>query len=155
MFNQNNLKKIKKTTEEFFQKMNFEVEVEIKQPQDSTIMIDLKAEEPKILIGERGQTLSEIQYILKLILRKEIIVEEPFYLNLDINNYKEKKNEYLKELARIMADEAVLSKKEKKLAPMSAYERRIIHLELASRQDVTTESIDQDSERKIVIKPSP
>ena len=54
-----------------------------------------------------------------------------------------------------MADEVVLTKKEKILSPMPAYERRIIHLELAERKDVSTESIDQGLERKVVIRPYP
>ena len=81
--------------------------------------------------------------------------EEPFYIDLDINNYKKKKMEYLKELAKSVADEVAITKKEKELPPMSAYERRIIHLELAARGDVTTESIGQEPERKVVIRSYP
>lgn len=152
---QANLNKIKEIAQEFFQKMGLEIEVEVKSLQDLTIPINLKMAEPQILIGERGQTLAEIQRLLKAILRKKIAVEEPFYINLDINEYKKKKTEYLKEMARTAADEAVLTKKEKILAPMPAFERRIIHLELASRGDVTTESIGQEPERKVVIRSYP
>ena len=153
MFNQTDLKKIKEITQNFFKIMNFEVEIEISPFEDSTIQIKIKMEEPQILIGERGQTLAETQHLLKRILRKQI--KKPFYVDLDINNYKAKKIEYLKELARSIADEVSLSKKEKHLAPMPAYERRIIHLELAARGDITTESIGEEPERKVVIKPYP
>jgi len=61
----------------------------------------------------------------------------------------------LKELAKSVADEVALTKKERILEPMSAYERRIIHLELASRPDVTTESIGKEPKRRVVIKPYP
>jgi len=58
-------------------------------------------------------------------------------------------------MARGLADEVVLTKKEKILPAMPAYERRIIHLELASRSDVTTESIGKEPDRQIVIRPYP
>ncbi|MCD6402414.1 hypothetical protein J7L36_00985, partial [bacterium] len=77
------------------------------------------------------------------------------YINLDINKYKKKKTEYLKELANSVADQVALTKKEKVLPPMQAFERRIIHLELADRSDVTTESIGKEPERRVVVKPYP
>jgi len=153
MLNPNDIEKIKKITKEFFQKTTFDVEIEILPKKEETLPINLKAEDPQILIGERGQTLNEIQHLLKLILRRKI--EEPFYIDLDINDYKKKKIEYLKDLARSLADEVSLTKNEKELSPMSAYERRIIHLELAERTDITTESIGQEPERRVVIRPRP
>jgi spoIIIJ-associated protein len=144
---------IKKVTKEFFEKMTFEVEIEFLPEKDSTFSMKLRTEEPQILIGEGGQTLTEIQHLLKTILKRKI--EELFYIDLDINDYKKKKNEYLKEVARNTADEVVLAKKERALSPMPAHERRIIHLELAGRGDVTTESIGQEPERSVVIKPNP
>ena len=153
MLNQNDLETIKKITKEFFGKTTFEVEIEFLPQKDSTIPIHLKIEEPQILIGEGGQTLVEIQHLLKAILKRKI--SEPFFVDLDINGYKKKKIEYLKELARSLADEVALTKKEKILSPMPAYERRIVHLELAGRSDVTTESIGQEPERRVAIKPYP
>jgi len=153
MLNQDDLKKIKETTEEFFRKTTFEVKIEFLPPRDLTIPINLELEDPQILIGEGGQTLAEIQHLLKAILRRKI--QEPFFIDLDISGYKKKKFEYLKELARSAADEVAITKKEKILSPMPAYERRIIHLELAGRSDITTESIGQEPERRVVIRPYP
>jgi len=152
MISQEQLEEIKKTVKEFFEKATLEVEIEFLPQQDLTLPIDLKTEEPQILIGQGGQTLSEIQHLLKAILRRKI--EENFYIDLDINDYKKKKIDYLKEMARGLADEVALTKEEKILPPMPAYERRIIHLELAGRSDVTTESIGKEPERQLVIKPS-
>ena len=133
--------------------MTFEVEIEFLPQKEQTLPINLKSNEPQILIGEGGQTLTEIQHLLKAILKRKIT--EPFFIDLDINDYKKKKIEYLKELAKSVADEVALTKKEKQLAPMPAYERRIIHLELAEREDVTSESIGQEPERKVVVRPYP
>jgi len=151
--NRQNLEEIKKITKDFFKKTTFEVEIEFLPPQELTLPVNLKTDEPQILIGEGGQTLIEIQHLLKTILKKKI--QEPFFIDLDINGYKKKKIEYLKELAKSVADEVALAKKEKSLTPMPAYERRIIHLELAGRQDVITESIGQEPERRVIIKLRP
>ena len=152
MLSQFDIEKIQKEVYAFFRKMSFDVGVELLPPQENTVSINLKSEDPQILIGEGGQTLFDIQRLLTLILRKEI--EEIFFLDLDINGYKKKKNEYLRELARSTADEVSLSKKEKALVPMPAYERRVIHIELAERKDVTTESTGEEPERRIIIKPN-
>ncbi len=151
MFGQNNLDKIRKIIEEFFKRMTFEARVEITKSPEETILINLKVEEPQILIGQGGETLREIQHLVKMVLYKKL--GEQVFIDLDINDYKKKKIDYLKDLARTSADEVFLEKKEKVLFPMSAYERRIIHMELANRSDVTTGSIGEEPERKVVIKP--
>jgi len=153
MLSSSDLEIIKKTVEEFFQKTTFEVGIEFLPQKDLTLPINLKTEDPQILIGEQGQTLAEIQHLLKVILKRKI--KENFYIDLDINNYKKKKIEYLKELARDLANEVALTKRERQLPAMPAYERRVIHLELAGRSDVTTESLGQEPERKIIIRPYP
>ncbi len=127
MLTQEDLKIIKETTEDFFNNLSFEVEIKILSQRDLTLPINLKSDDPRILIGEKGETLFEIQHLLKAILKRKTESEEPFYIDLDINDYKKKKIEYLKELARSAAEEVILTKKEKILPSMSAYERRIIH----------------------------
>jgi spoIIIJ-associated protein len=155
MLSRTDLGKIKKETEEFFKKTTFEVEINFLPQKELTLSVNLKAEEPQILIGEKGETLSEIQHLLKAILRRKINRDERFYLDLDINDYKKKKNAYLKEMARSLADEVVLTKKEKILSPMTAYERRIVHLELADNPNIVTESIGEEPERSVAIRPRP
>jgi len=152
MITEKNLKEIKKTIQKFFEKTSFEVETEVLSLEDKTIPVKIKTEEPKILIGQNGQTLAEIQHLLKAMLSRQI--SEQFYIDLDINDYKKKKIEYLKEMAKDLADGVALAKKEKILAAMPAYERRVIHLELADRKDITTESIGREPERRVVIRPA-
>jgi len=160
MFNQGDLEKVKKETQRFFQKMSFgiETEIEVKQTKENAVSLSLTTQEPQILIGKDGQTLMDIQHLLKRILGKILYkedngAEEHIFIDFDINNYKERKIEYLKELANGLANEVVLTKEEKTLDPMSSYERRIIHLELSERQDVETKSIGEEPMRKIVIMP--
>jgi spoIIIJ-associated protein len=168
MIDQQDIKKIKESTETFFQKMtislfkieaglslrelNYKESVQVDKDHQDVINLDINLEEPQILIGEKGQTLFEIQRLLKMILNKNL--QKIFYLNLDINDYKKKKIEYLKSLAKDLADEVSFSKEEKILLPMSSYERRIIHTELSQRHDITTESQGEGFDRHIVIKPN-
>ena len=74
-------------------------------------------------------------------------------MNLDINDYKKKKVEYLKDFAKETADQIAMTGQEKTLPPMSSYERRIIHAELSQRTDVITESQGDGFDRHVVIKP--
>jgi spoIIIJ-associated protein len=151
----NNLNKIKEVAQEFFSKTDLGIELTgVKGSEDATINIDLRMGEPQILIGEQGQTLNDVQRLLRLVLvKRDAAPISPFRINLDINDYKKKKAEYLKDLARSLADEVSLTKKEKYFPPMTAYERRVIHVELASRADVMTESVGMEPSRTVVIKP--
>lgn len=148
---QQELNKIKGLVEEFFDKISFEAEVKLEPTLTDTLSIRVKTDEPKILIGQGGQTLAEIQRLLRAVVKKQ--VQGGFYLDLDINDYKAKKIGYLTGVANSAADEAVFSGREKALEPMTAYERRIIHLELAKRKDISAFSEGEEPERKIVIRP--
>lgn len=153
MLNQEEINKIKNTAEEFFKKMTVEVsKIDASSSTDaSAIELDLKLEEPQILIGQQGQTLFEIQRLLKMVLNKKL--QKNLYLNLDINDYKKKKTEYLKDLAKSLADQVSLSKEERAFLPMPAYERKIIHSELSQRSDILAGSVGEGVNRHIVIRP--
>ena len=153
MLTKGDLLKIEEIVQGFFNKMTVSVNVRVEPLAKETLPVNVKTEEARVLIGERGQTLLEIQRLLGLMLRKEI--NERFYLNLDVNNYKKKKIDYLKELSRSVADDVALNKEERTLPPMLSYERRIIHLELADRNNIITESVDRDPERRVIIRPCP
>ena len=150
MFNKTQLQQIKQDISDFFNKMGFPVEIEL-FVQDETLKIDLKSEQPQILIGEKGKILLCLQRVLHSMLSRKF--ENRFYLDLDINDYKKKKTIYLKEMANQIGDEVALNKQEKVLPPMPAYERRLIHLELSERKNITTQSIGTEPERRIVIRP--
>ncbi|MDP2909964.1 MAG: R3H domain-containing nucleic acid-binding protein [bacterium] len=143
--------KIKKITKEFFKKADFLVDASIEE-EKGTLFVKIKTDDPQILIGQNGQTLAEIQKLLRALVKKSI--EGEFFIDVDINNYKQKKAEYLKETAREAANEVFLSQKEKTLPAMPSYERRVVHVELADRSDVVVESIGEEPNRRIVIKPT-
>jgi spoIIIJ-associated protein len=173
MIDQNQIEKIIETTKEFFNKMTInasDIVVSFSSEKRSiknlegitgetvdVIDLNIKVEEPQILIGQQGQTLFEIQRLLRTILNKKITNNQNlvaiFYLNLDINDYKKQKVDYLKYIAKDSADKVSLTGEEKALLPMSSYERRIVHAELSQRTDIITESRGDGLERYIVIKP--
>ncbi len=165
MINSEDAKIIKEIIEDFFEKMTIKASVDLKtttldleeilkdKEEVSKEAVDaaIRVDDPQILIGEKGQTLSEIQKILRFFINKK--TGKFFYLNIDINDYKKKKIEYLRNLANDLADEAVSEKTAKILAPMSSYERRAIHEELSKRTDIKTESEGEEPERRVIIKP--
>jgi len=157
------LQVIEREAKQFFEKMGAAGTVTARADEESGVFVDAILEEPQLFIGEKGQTLSEIQHLLKAIIRKKIPSPqqgetasrqaEHIFITLDINEYRKNKENYLRELANSTADEVALLKKPKELAPMTAAERRILHVELSERNDVVSESTGEEPERKVVIKP--
>jgi len=145
-------KKIEKILKEFFKKSTFEVDYKIGAFKENNLEVDLKTEEADVLIGPQGKTLHALQVILGRIIRKQF--EDRIYLDIDINNYKQNKVKYLEEMARNIADKVALNHKPETLAVMTSYERRIIHMALAERTDIATESTGDDTERRVVINPA-
>ncbi len=134
----------------FFEKMDCLVSAEVSL-KDGVLNIDIKSEEARILIGQNGQTLADIQHLLAKIIKKAS--KEEIFLNLDIEDYKKRKIDYLKDIAQAAADEVASSREEKLLPPLSSFDRRIVHMELANRTDIKTESVGENPERRIAIKP--
>lgn len=106
-----------------------------------------------MLIGERGANLSALEHVVKKVVAKKI--GETYKFTLDINDYRMRKLEDLKQDVKAAAKEVRLYKKEVPLRTMSAFERRIVHLLLAEYPDITTESTGQEPDRRVIIKPYP
>jgi spoIIIJ-associated protein len=104
-----------------------------------------------VLIGERGNNLGAIEHIVKKIVRKKY--EEEYKFTLDINDYRMRRLDDLKQDVKVAAKEVRLYGKEVPLRPMSSFERRIVHLLLAEYPDIATESIGREPSRLVVIKP--
>ena len=152
MLEREDIQKIEDIIAQFFSKIDKRISTEVEKFDDQNIEINIKTEEPQILIGENGQTLKGIERLLRLALRNNI--EKRFYITLDINSYKKKKREYLEKKAKEAADEVSLTGVEKRMPALSASERRIVHVELQNRDDVVTESIGKDPDRQVVIRPN-
>ncbi|HHX09194.1 MAG TPA: KH domain-containing protein [Chloroflexi bacterium] len=114
--------------------------------------IDIEGDDLSFLIGRRAETLNSIQYLLSLMISHKFSRWIP--LQVDIQNYRSRRENELQKLARRMADQVVSTGRKQTLEPMPANERRIIHIELRKRDDVYTESVGEDPHRKIFIYPN-
>ena len=118
---------------------------------EGVITLDVTGDDLGILIGRRGQTLSSLQYVVRLILAHQTQARVPIVI--DVEGYKQRRYEALQALAQRMAEQVKTRGRPFTLEPMLAYERRIIHLALADDPDVTTESVGEGETRKVVIMP--
>lgn len=117
---------------------------------EDRIEIQIDSPDSAHLIGYKGKTIDAIQSTINSILQKN---EETYAkVFVEVNGYKKQKEEKLKFLARKMEKNAVKFGKNIRLEPMSAYERMIIHTELASSKEVITESIGEEPRRSVIIK---
>jgi len=124
---------------------------EEKEEAPAPIAINIEGDDLGILIGRRGQTLSCLQYIVRLIVAQQTKAWVP--LTIDVEKYKQRRYESLQALARRMAEQVEARGVPFTLEPMTAYERRIIHLTLADHPAVTTQSVGEGEARKVVILP--
>ena len=116
-------------------------------------LINITGEEASVLIGHHGDTLDSLQYLTNLAANRREEDDESNYtrITVDVENYRAKREDTLRRLARRMADKALRYRKNVTLEPMNAYERRIIHSEIQGISGVTTNSVGADNNRRVVI----
>ncbi|MDO8577280.1 MAG: R3H domain-containing nucleic acid-binding protein [Candidatus Wildermuthbacteria bacterium] len=144
------LETIKEVAEMLLEKLQIKGTVKALEAEEESVRVEVETEEPQLLIGEQGQALLEVQHVVRLIARKKL--EEAPLIALDINEYRKSRETYLRELANTAADEVALLKKEKELPAMSSQDRRIVHMVISERQDVSSESMGEEPERRIVVR---
>ncbi len=115
------------------------------------IMIDIQGDDLSFLIGRHSEVLHSLQYITSLIVGREVGHWVP--LVIDVQGYRERRERQLRQMAVRMADQVIKTGRRISLEPMSATERRIIHLALRDNNQIMTESIGEEPNRKVVIYP--
>jgi len=149
---------VEEIVSELLEKMNLEASVEARYGEKSDklphdpVLVDISGNDLSILIGRRAKTLNALQYITRLILGKEL--EHGIPLSIDVEGYRERREQQVRQLARRVADQVADTKREQALEPMPPNERRFAHLELQDETLVYTESVGQEPYRKVVIHPS-
>lgn len=136
--------------EDISRAMGMSVECTVREDAES-IHIDVEGQEVGGLIGRRGQTLDALQYLVSLAAYRSEEGGERRRIIVDVEGYRRRREETLRQLAVQLADRAHKSGRDVMLEPMSAHERRIIHLELQDSPFVVTRSIGEDPFRKVVI----
>ncbi len=134
--------------------MELNAEITVTNGKGNEKNISIKGSDAGVLIGHHGDTLDALQYLVNLVAnKKEDENEDRNYtkISLDIENYREKRQETLETLARRMSEKVLKYKKSITLEPMSPYERRIIHSAVQNIQGVSTNSIGNDNNRRVVI----
>ena len=129
--------------------MDMEVEIKSEIDSDGALSINMTGEHMGILIGKRGQTLDSLQYLANRVANKH--QEGYVRVKLDTENYRARREETLRHLAKNIAHKVKRTRRPVALEPMNPYERRIIHSALQSDPYVTTHSEGEEPYRKVVV----
>ncbi|NLP15135.1 MAG: protein jag [Clostridium sp.] len=140
--------KAKKFLLDLFSKMKVNADVLVEEKDDS-VLIKIEGNDIGIVIGRRGETLDSLQYLTSLVINKS--KEDYKRVVIDIENYRQKREETLVKLANKLADRVMKYKKNITLEPMNPYERRVIHSSLQNHKYVQTYSIGDEPNRKVII----
>ena len=130
--------------------MGYQSEIEVQMKEDVPTY-RIYSNHDALLIGKNGKNLNALTHILNQMIKKEIGTSYKFLL--DVSDYKEKNDKHLEMLARKIAKEVKETKIEVKLDSMNSYERRIVHNALSNNKYVYTESVGEEPNRAVVIKP--
>ena len=145
---------IKKAAHEFlegvFKTMNMDVEISEDYQKDTGILtVNMEGEDMGVLIGKRGQTLDSLQYLVSLVVNKD--VDGYIHVKADTENYRERRKKTLENLAKNIAFKVKRTRQSVALEPMNPYERRIIHSALQNEKYITTYSEGEEPYRKVVV----
>jgi spoIIIJ-associated protein len=125
--------------------------IAVSEPEENVWMMSVAGSETSIVIGRHGQTLDAIEYLLNRVLGQHGVISRRIVL--DVEGYRARRQESLEETARRLADRVRESGRPAALSPMSARDRRIIHLALSDDRDVSTLSEGEGAYRRVVIVP--
>ncbi len=144
------------TVAELLEKMGIQAEVqahygEAEKGHRPPVMVDITGRDLSILIGRRAERLNALQFITRLIVGKE--VGRTVTIIIDVENYRKRREQQLRRMAKRLADQAVRTKRRVAMEPMPANERRIVHIALRDDPRVTTESVGREPRRKVTIIP--
>ncbi|OGE77870.1 MAG: hypothetical protein A2751_02390 [Candidatus Doudnabacteria bacterium RIFCSPHIGHO2_01_FULL_46_14] len=141
---------IKQVLLDILSKMDISAEIE-QRFLEETVIFNLRTQDSAMLIGQYGANLNSLQYLARLLAFKRL--GESVQFVVDVENYKKSREDFLRELARQAADRVRETKESLLLKPMASYERRVVHAEIGILADVVSESIGEEPERRVQIKP--
>ena len=135
---------------EVFEAMKMEVVIDAKFDEaERNLDVELSGDDMGMLIGKRGATLDSLQYLVSLVVNKN--VDDYVRVKVDTENYRERRKETLENLAKNIAYKVKRTKRPVSLEPMNPYERRIIHSALQNDKYVTTHSEGEDPFRRVIV----
>ncbi len=119
---------------------------------DEKVAAMINGDDVGILIGRRGKTLSDVQYLINIIMRRQFSKLNKMVV-IDVENYRVRREKTLTQLAKNVARKVSQDGYEQALEPMNPQERRIIHLALQDYPGITTYSSGQEPYRKVIVAP--
>lgn len=119
---------------------------------EGVVTMDLDCDDYGIVIGHRGETLDSIQYLLSLVIKKSAL--EYVRVVINVGNYREKRQETLRALAKKNAQYVLRTGRRHTFEPMNPYERRIIHTAIQEIDGVESRSVGYNQDRKVIIEPT-
>ena len=122
------------------------------QDPEQPVVLEVEGEDLDVLIGRRGDNLDALQYIVNLMVQKWVGVWPS--INVDVAGYRKRREEVLEHLARRMARQVAETQQPFTFEPMAPRDRRIVHLTIEQDDRVTTESLGEGEERRVVIYPA-
>jgi spoIIIJ-associated protein len=153
MTDYNKIEIVKSIITELLQKAGVSGSVEFEESITKGLVFNISSPDSFLLIGRQGATLHSLQILVQALAAKKLQSQEPFWFSLDVDDYKRKREWFLKETAKAAAEQAKKTGRAQALEPMPNYERRLIHAYLQEHcPDLESASIDNDPYRRVVIR---
>jgi spoIIIJ-associated protein len=152
--NAKDLSVLQQTIEKLLQLMEVTAAVTLEVDESQIVKVQIDGDNLGALIGYHGETLSALQTVIGLMINRDVMVgdEDRYKVVVNIGDYRQRQKESLEALARRSAERVRFNRKPLTLAPMSSYDRRIIHLALERESDITSESIGEGRDRRLIVK---
>jgi len=141
---------IQSAAEELLKRLHVDGIVKINK-RDEAIVVDIESVEAAVLIGNKGESLDALQHLLRLSLNRHF--DEYVSVVVDVENYRKRREEYVRTIAEKIARRVAREGRPESMNPMSAGERRIVHMIVQKVEGVVSESVGEGENRQVVIKP--
>jgi len=153
MTDYNKIEIVKQIINEILQKCGVSGSVEFEESITKGLVFNISSPDSYLLIGRQGASLHALQILAQALAAKKFNSQEPFWFTLDVDDYKRKREWFLKETAKAAAEKAKMTGRAQALEAMPNYERRLIHAYLQEHHpDIESSSIDNEPYRKVVIR---
>ena len=145
---------IKTITEDLLNRLGIVSQIDCKTNSDGPYLLKIdpkNSEDTSLLIGWHGESILALQYVLRLTLKKKFEDHIPFVL--DVGDYRDKQEKALKKIGEEAASKAIATNKPVILNPMTAFERRVVHMVITEKESVKSESVGEGDSRRVMVRP--
>lgn len=153
MTDYNKIEIVKNIIVELLDKCDVKASVEFEESITKGLVFNISTPDSYLLIGRQGATLHSLQILVQTLAVKKLQSQEPFWFTIDVDDYKRKREWYLKETAKAAMEKAKMTGRAQALEPMPNYERRLVHAYLQEHcPEAESSSIGDEPYRKVIIR---